>query len=341
MANFLPTTNPNFPADTDADKAMAYSKPSYETDDGYTNDNYPGSIGRVYIQTFEQNVRVLAQQMDSKLIDTVTVKSVGSQMHNWDRIGKMEVEETPKLSNLQETPNKYGDWSRRVSVAQTWNMGTSVEQENPIQMLIDPQSALTREVAYAMRRKIDRLIISAATGTVQDGLGASVTWPVTTPGKAGYNHGIDHSGQKITFDMLTEVQEMFMNATIDPDIPKVAVVSPSQVRTMMQLTQQTSADFVHREALQRLNATGIVPNWMGFKWIVSTLLQDFPGTDAGTTTQCLFYTEKALGMQMNRDITVRIAEDPTKSFAWRLYAYMTNAALRVQDEQIVTLGVKN
>ena len=129
-----------------------------------------------------------------------------------------------------------------------------------------------------------------------------------------------------------------MANTIDPDVPKVAVVSPAQVRTLMQLTQQTSSDFVHREALQQLNATGIVPNWMGFKWIVSTLLQH-PNT--GVDTSCLFYTEKALGMQINRDITVRIAEDPTYSFAWRVYAYMTLGAVRVQDEQIVELIVKD
>jgi hypothetical protein len=295
---------------------------------------YPGVIGRVYIETFEQNVRFIAQQMDSKLRDTVMLRSVDSEKHNWDRIGSMEASE--KTTNLQPTPETEGDWSRRVSLAETWNLGTTIEQENPVQMLIDPNSALTREVAYGMKRQVDKLII-AATGTALDGQGIQTPWPPTSPA-IGNDNQLDHASNKITFDMLTEVQERFMANTIDPDVPKVAVVSPAQVRTLMQLTQQTSSDYVHREALQNLNATGIVPSWMGFKWIVSTLLQHpTPGTD----TSCLFYTEKALGMQVNRDITVRIAEDPTVSFAWRIYAYMTLGAIRVQDEQIVELIVKD
>jgi len=296
---------------------------------------YPGTIGNVYIQTFEQNVRFLAQQMESKLRGTVMMRSVDSEKHNWDRIGSMEA--TVKDTNMQETPNTEADWTRRVSVATSYNIGTSIEQENPVQMLIDPQSALTREVAYGMRRQVDSLIIAASTGTALDGDGNNVAWPVTDPLAAGFGNQLDHSTQKITFDMITEVQEQFMSATIDPDVPKVAVIGPSQVRTLMQLTQQTSADYVHREALQTLNATGIVANWMGFTWILSTLL----GIPSAGTTACLFYTEKALGMQINRDITVRVAEDPSYSFAWRVYTYMTMGSVRVQDEQIVELIVKN
>jgi len=294
------------------------------------------TISNVYIQTFEQNVRFLAQQMESKLQGTVMLRSVDSEKHNWDRIGSMTA--ALKTGQLQETPNSDAVWSRRVSVAETWNVGTAYEQEDPIQMLIDPQSALTREVAYAMRRQMDTIILTAATGTSTDGEGVAVA-------ALGGTQVINNPGQKITFDMVTQVQEVFMNNTIDPDIPKVAVVSPAQVRALMQLTQQTSSDYVNSEALQRLNATGIVPNWMGFTWIVSTLLGTQIGAAAnitdGTITQCLFYTEKAIGMQMNRDITVRVAEDPTKSFAWRVYAYMTNGAVRVEDEQIVALQVLN
>jgi hypothetical protein len=187
-----------------------------------------------------------------------------------------------------------------------------------------------------MRRQVDTLIVTAATGDAIDGDGNPVSWPPGS-GLPGENNKIDNSGTKITFDMITQVQELFMQSTIDPDVPKVAVVGPSQVRALMQLTQQTSSDYVHRESLQTLNATGIVANWMGFTWILSTLL----GIPTAGNTSCLFYTEKALGMQTNRDITVRVAEDPGVSFAWRVYTYMTMGAVRVQDEQIVELIVAN
>lgn len=126
-----------------------------------------------------------------------------------------------------------------------------------------------------------------------------------------------------------------MQNNIDPDIPKCAIVGPTQVRKLMQLTEQTSADYVNRQALQQLNASGIVPNWMGFTWIMSTLLL---APSAGELS-CLFMTERAIGLQVNKDITARVAEDPSVSFAWRIYLHATMGATRVEDEQIVHLHV--
>ena len=117
------------------------------------------------------------------------------------------------------------------------------------------------------------------------------------------------------------------------------VVGPKQVRTLMQLTQQTSADFVHREALQRLSTTGICANWMGFTWIMSTLLNINSGTP--DTIDCVAFTKRGLGMQMNREMLVRVAEDPTQSFAWRIYCASTFGVVRVEDEHVVWLQVQN
>ena len=126
-----------------------------------------------------------------------------------------------------------------------------------------------------------------------------------------------------------------MENNIDPDIPKCFVVGPTQVRKLMQLTEQTSADYVNRQALQTLNASGIVPNWMGFMWVMSTLLLE----PAGGEKSCLAFTDRAIGLQVNKDITARVAEDPSVSFAWRIYLHATMGAVRVEDEQIVELHV--
>jgi hypothetical protein len=76
---------------------------------------------------------------------------------------------------------------------------------------------------------------------------------------------------------------------------------------------------------------------MGFEWIMSNRLQ----APSGGEIDCLFMTGRALGMQVNRDITARVAEDPSASFAWRLYASATMGATRVEDEQIVRGHLKD
>ena len=279
------------------------------------------TIDSAYIQTFENNVRHLAQQQETKLRSIVQEKQVSSENHNWEIMGLLEASE--KTTARQATPEQDAAWSRRVSLAKTYNIGTSSEQEDPIQMLVDPNSNLTRAVAMGMKRKMDDVIIAAATGTALDGAGVAQAFP------AGQKVG--DGTAKISFDFVTEVQEKFMSNDIDPSVPKVAVIGPKQVRKLMQLTEQTSGDYVGKQALQQLNSSGIVPNWMGFTWILSTRLL----APLADQLSLIFMTQDAIGLQVNRDVSLRIQEDPSISFAWRIYSHMTCGAVRVEDEQIV------
>lgn len=283
------------------------------------------TISNVYVQTFENNVRHLAQQKRTKLRSYVQEVSTNSLNHNWERLGTVEA--TVKSTRLQATPSQNIPWSRRRSAAATYNAAESTEQEDPVQMLVDPNSNITRALAAAMARRVDDVIIAAATGNATDGDGSAVAFP------AGQT--VSDGSVPISFDLITQVQELFMQNDIDPDMPKVAVVGPTQVRKLMQLTEQTSADYVNRQALQTLNASGIVPNWMGFTWIMSTRLL----APASGRLSCLFMTDRALGLAVNRDISARVAEDPSVSFAWRFYLFMTMGCVRVEDEQIVELDV--
>jgi len=284
------------------------------------------TISAAYIQSYERTVRQLAQQSDSRLRRFITERGVGAEKHNWDRLGKQDF--TQKTAARTATPMSDSPWTRRVSVAQTWHDGDTVEQEDVVQMLIDPKSSVAEKQGMGARRAVDDIIIASATGNALDGAGTPVAFP---------------SGQKvgdgtapISFDMVTAVQEKFMDNDISPDVPKVFVVGPTQVRKLMQLTEQTSADYV-RQSLQQLSSTGIVPNWMGFTWIVSNRLL---APSAGELS-CLAFTRRAIGLQVNKDIWARVAEDPTISFAWRIYCALTMGAVRVEDEQIVHVHVKD
>lgn len=279
------------------------------------------TIDNAFIQTFERTVRQLAQQSNSKLRGFVMERAVSAEKHNWDRLGKGDA--VQKTAARTATPASDSPWSRRVSIPTTWHDGDTVEQDDVVQMLIDPKSSISEKHGMSMRRAMDDIIIAAATGNALDGAGSPVTFP------AGQKVG--DGSAAISFDMVTAVQEKFMKNDIDPDVPKVFVVGPTQVRKLMQLTEATSADYVKTQALQQLSSTGIVPNWMGFTWIVSNRLL---APSAGQLS-CLAFTKRAIGLQVNKDIWARVAEDPTISFAWRIYTAMTAGAVRVEDEQIV------
>lgn len=281
------------------------------------------TIDNAFIEEYKDLVIHLAQQGDTKLRSTVMVESGKGEAYNFDRLAATDAIE--KTTRREDSSTFYVDdaWTRRVAVPKTFVHLMTVEHEDKVQMLVDPESAYAKNQAMAMNRAWDDQIIAAATGNALDGDGAPVAFPA--------GQVIGDGSTPITFDAITAVQELFMQNDIDMSVPKVAVIGPTQVRKLMQLTEQTSADYVQRESLQKLYNTGIVPNWMGFTWIMSNRLL---APDVGEIS-CLFYTKAALGLVINQDVFTRIGENPDKAYMIQVFAQYTAGAVRVEDEQIV------
>lgn len=282
------------------------------------------SVATVYVQTYENIVRHLAQQGVTRLRPFVMEKSEQSAAHNWERLGTQEA--TQKVGRLVDTPEQDYPWSRRQSQPETWHTGDTTEQEDPVQMIIDPNSNIAVAQGKAMRRAHDDSIIAAAVGDSRDGTGAAVAFPVAQT--------VGDGTSAITFDNVTEVSEKFMDRDIDPDESKVMVVSPRQARKLLQLTEATSGDY---NAVKPLTSKGYIESWMGYTWIVSTRLPDASGGQDGSEEYCFAMTKKAIGMQTNKDIWARVTEDDTKSYAWRIYCASTFGCIRVEDEHLVRL----
>jgi hypothetical protein len=130
------------------------------------------------------------------------------------------------------------------------------------------------------------------------------------------------------------MDEKFYDADIDSDEPKCVIISPFQRRTLLGLLEVTSGDFQGDSMALR---NGYLPNFLGYDWIVSTRLLNPIAGDV----DCIAFTKKAIGLQINRDIATRVAEDPSTSFMWRVYGFQTLGAVRVEDEHIVRLKLKD
>ncbi len=282
------------------------------------------TIDQSFIDTFEDNVIFLAQQKTSKLFSKVTVKSVQSAAHNWERIGPTDFSE--KAGARQATPENDTPWSRRVSQPKAYDNGDTVEQDDIMQMLVDPLSSITQNFAMGSNRNKDDVIIAAATGTALDGDGNTNVFPASQE--------IGDYLAPISLDLINEMDEKFYENDIDADEPKCVIISPFQRRTLLGLLEVTSGDFQGDSMALR---NGYLPSFLGYDWIVSTrLLNPMVGQ-----VDCLAFTQKAIGLQVNRDLSTRVAEDPSTSFMWRLYAFQQLGAVRVEDEHIVRLKLKD
>ena len=285
------------------------------------------TIDSAFVEQYKDTVIHLAQQTFAKIRPYVSEESGTGEAFNHERLAPTDAQQ--KSGRRQESSDYYVDdtWDRRVTVPGTFVHLMTIEHEDKVQMIVDPESAYAQNPAMAMARQYDDLIITASTGDALDGDGNPVAFPASQV--------VGDGTAPISFDFITEVQEKFLSNEIDMDVPKVMIVGPTQVRKLLQLTEQTSADYVRREALQNLSSYGIVPNWMGFTWIMSNRLNDpSPGE-----ISCLAFTKRALSLVVNQDIFVRITENPEKLYMIQLFSQFTAGCSRIIDEEIVHLHV--
>lgn len=280
------------------------------------------SIDQAYINTYETNVRHLAQQSIQKFRPWVQSVNEQSEAHNWETLDSLaDIAVETKAAGLVATPDNDEVWAKRRTNIITKHIGNSIQQEDIVQMLVDPNSALVRAQSMAMARAVDDIIIEGATKDASvKGSGAPVAFPVSQV--------LGDGTTPITFDFVTEVLEKFNENDIDPDEQKVWFIGPKQCRKLLQLTEATSADY---NAMRPLQDKGYVESWMGFKWILSTRLN----LPAGGEIDNLIFTKRALGLHVAKDITTRVGEDVTNSFAWRVYSYLSMDCVRVEDKHIV------
>ena len=280
------------------------------------------TIDQAFIEEYEDNVRHLQQQMETRLRPHIYEVSSGGESYNFERLAATDA--IAKTARRVSTVYVDDTWTRRVAQPQTFTHTMTVEHEDRVQMLVNPDSNYAYNQAMAMNREIDNLLIAACSGTALDGDGAAIALP---DAQIIGGTGVAGGGVASTFDLVTESQEQFMGNEIMPDEHKIAVVGPTQVRKLMQLTENTSSDYVQAQALQQY---GIVPNWLGYTWIVSNLLE---APQAGELF-CLTFTMRGIGLAVNQDRFTRIGENPSVSYMWQIFSQWTMGAVRVEDEHV-------
>lgn len=280
------------------------------------------TIDNAFIEEYEDNVRHLAQQVGTRVRPHVFEVSSGGEAYNFERLAPTDAAE--KVGRRQATAYVDDTWSRRVAQPKTFNHAMTVEHEDKVQMLVSPESHYAFNQAQALNRACDSLVIAACSGTALDGDGNTNALPASQI--------IGDGTAPLSMSLVGDSQEQFMTDEIMPDQHKVMIVSPVQVRQMMNLTLATSADYVQAQALQQY---GIVPNWMGYTWIVSNLLE----APAAGELYCIAMTKQAIGLAVNQDTFTRIGENPSLSYMWQVFSQWTMGAVRVEDEHIQLIHV--
>lgn len=273
-------------------------------------------LSPVYQRDFETNLRQLSQQRGSKLRQ-FCIERNAPDMHLWDRLGALA---TTARTAGGATADTALALTRRRSKPSDFEVSNLVDPTNIAQAARDPRSDVLRAHADAHGRNIDNVIITAALGATEDEAGAATPFP------AGQLLG--GAAQAFDFNFLTSVNEKFWLNNVPMEEEKVFVIRPNGAKKLLQMTQAVSSDYVMAQAL---DSKGYVENFLGYTWIVSTLLPNVVGA------QYYYFamTKRAVGLHLTKDLWSRVVETPEKSFAWRVYSAMAFGATRIEDEHVV------
>ena len=287
----------------------------------------PVNVSNMYIENFRSDVQHVSQQTMSKLQGCVDVRMSGAEKEDWNLIDSIELND--KTAPCPPTPDCPLNYTKRISIPKEYDCGHCVDKGQIEKILVDPKMDAVKRLAAAKARKVDDVIIASVQASALNDAGQTDDF--------NSDNLIDDAANPFSFSATTDIMRKFLENDVDFDESKCAVIGPTQVQEALNLIQLTGngTDAAAREYLTSLQGSGIVDSWLGFKWILSTRLL----SGAAGTLDLLFFAEDALGLQVNADYEVDIAQDPSISFNWRIYARTHIGAVRVRDEKTFVLRV--
>jgi len=274
------------------------------------------AITTAFKNTYADNIMDEAQQNMSKLRTACDIGRVEGEYLYMDELLKMEAAEI--LTRNADTVNIESDWDRRRTYLRRFAVAPLIDDMDSLLMLKDPKSAVVKSTVKAMNRRLDELIIEAFNADVATGHDGGTT---TT-----YDSGNTvTAGSDLSLDALRAVKKILDENELEDESERYIVVSPTQISSLLNVSQIQSADYNTVKALVH----GEVDSFMGFKFITSNRLNK-----SGSVRACFAWVKPAMQVGIGKDITTQIEQLATKNYSWQIYTEMRMAAVRTMEEGV-------
>lgn len=241
----------------------------------------PQSITQAFVVQWDTQIRLQAQQKDSRLWASVTDRGTITG----------ESFTTNLLAAIEDTPEntvRHGDttWSdavhsTRVALMQDFYQALPVDRNDEPKLLANPLSgSYNASLIAAWNRRKDRIVYRALVGTAQAKDGSLIALPASQKIAAG--------GTGFTKGKLITAKKIFRkNESDEHNGEELHIVYTAEMlEDILSDTTLTSADYLAVKMLQDGDVSG---KWMGFKWI------PYEGIDVvGSTATTVAYAKSAV-----------------------------------------------
>ena len=285
------------------------------------------TLDKAAVDMFDGNVIHLAQQLMSRFRMHVDERHIQAKTYEWERLDEEDTVE--KTASRVSTPQNDPTWSNRQSTVKTYHQGNTVEQDVLAQVLVDAKSAQAVNLARGMARRVDDVIIGAIGGASRTGEGTAVAFPT--------GQVVGGATSLLTIPLLLEASQKFAESDVDDMTGLCWAFAPRQSTRMMSTLEVTSKDFQDAQEGGTPLSSGKFTKFLGFTLIPTNRLN----VPAVGQIDNLIWAPEAIGFHVAKDMWTRVEERADQSFLWQLYAAMTMGAVRLEDEKVVKLHLKD
>jgi len=291
-------------------------------------------IDTAFVKIFHDNIIMALQQKGSRLRQYVLNDTLKGEQMFYDVLDKDD-DITTLVDDNTSVNTRHPDtvitdptWNRRMVSGEFLTKAYLIEQKDRVRMLADPTDRYVQNIAYAMGRKIDKLILNAATGTAYTGKDGTVA--VDLPS----TQVIAHNSEGLTFEKLMQAKEILDSADVDPDEPRYIVLPARQVFKL--LDDLANTNLTRDAETVRAIAQGGIDTYMGFKFIMTNLTNT--EDDNGTTVDdVICFTKEGILLAINKETQARITERPDKNYATQIFFGMYVGSTRLDEQRVVKI----
>lgn len=287
-------------------------------------------VPSAFIESFGQDVLQLAQQEDTRLMNSVRIKMLGPGMgkdHWFEAIGKVAMQKI--LSRHQDTPQSDTPHQASRALLEDFAFADLIDQFDRTRIKYDPAAPYARNARKAAGRQMDQTVIDAFNGDAfrafagtEKTAGSGVTFDTT-------NRRITIAGA-LTITELIAAKEL-LDRLEAPSDERFMLLDSFGFQDLLGTTEVSSADFNTVRALVR----GELDTFLGFKFIRSQLI-----LNAGTSSTKIGFAWQRDGLGLAIGIPPEVSLDlrPDKLNALQVLAKLQLGAVRIDDDRVLEMA---
>lgn len=285
----------------------------------------PDSITVANVQEYKANVELLMQQMDERLVNSITTGSyVGKKASVVEQFGEATAQK--KTQRHADTPLLALSQAKRWVQPVDYEWASLIDHEDVLRMIIDPTSPYASAGAAAMRRAKDDEILDKVFGTNYTGEDGTTAETFDT---ATYQVAVATGGAASSLNVakLQKVIELMIRAQKGEIMEPVStVISSYEHDALLKEVQIHNKDYGGAAVL----TDGVVRRFMGQNFILSERLNVSSGNRLIPS-----YMKSGLHLGIWQDMISKVDQRADKSYAWQVYLCHTIGATRTQAGKVI------